>query len=130
MTQLYADYKRVEKDLIHEQQTSEELSKSLEEMVRDLEASKPEIDELRTDHAKLQAELLEMSALMDTANKERDSAVKEARKLQGHSESTTRENELLQQQVRDVSSQVKVLLMEQHIRDSGQEYSEEDMFQL
>jgi nucleoprotein TPR len=130
MTQMYADYKKMEKDLIHEQRTNEQLSRSLEEMVRDLEASKPEIDELRTDHAKLQTELLEMSGLMDTANKERDAAVKEVRRLQGHSESLSRESELLQQQVRDVSSQVKVLLMEQHIRDSGRQYSEEDMLQL
>ena len=130
MTQMYADYKKMEKDLINEQRTNEQLSKSLEDMVRDLEVSRPEIDELRTDHAKLQTELLEMSNLMDTANKERDAAVKEVRRLQGHSESLTRESELLQQQVRDVSSQVKVLLMEQHIRDSGQRYSEEEMLQL
>jgi nucleoprotein TPR len=130
MTQMYADYKKMEKDLINEQRTNEQLSKSLEEMVRDLEASKPEIDELRTDHAKLQTELLEMSGLMDTANKEREAAVKEVRKLQGHSESLNRENEILKQQVRDISSQVKVLLIEQHMRDSGQQYSEEEILQL
>ena len=130
MTQMYAEYKKMEKDLINEQRTNEQLSKSLEEMVQELEANKPEIDELRNDHAKAQTELLEMSVLMDTANKERDAAVKEVRRLQGHSESLTRESELLQQQVRDVSSQVKVLLMEQHIRDSGQQYTEEEILQL
>ena len=130
MTQMYADYKKMEKDLINEQRTNEQLSKSLEEMVRDLEASRPEIDELRTDHAKLQTELLEMSALMDTANKERDAAVKEVRRLHGHSESLSRESELLQQQVRDISSQVKVLLMEQHIRDSGQQFAPEEILEL
>ena len=130
MTQMYADYKKMEKDLINEQRTNEQLSKSLEEMVRDLEGSRPEIDELRTDHAKLQTELLEMSALMDTANRERDAAIKEVRRLQGHSESLSRESELLQQQVRDISSQVKVLLMEQHIRDSGQQFTAEEILEL
>jgi len=130
MTQMYADYKKVEKDLATEKRTNEQLSATLEDMVRELESNRPEIDELRNDHAKLQTELLEMSGLMDTANKERDAAVKEVRRLQGHAESLTRETELLQQQVRDVSSQIKVLLMEQHIRDSGQQYSEEEMLQL
>jgi nucleoprotein TPR len=130
MTQMYAEYKKVEKDLATERRTNEQLSATLEDVVRELESNKPEIDELRNDHAKLQTELLEMSSLMDTAHKERDAAVKEVRRLQGHAESLNRETELLQQQVRDLSSQVKVLLMEQHIRESGQQYSDEEMLQL
>lgn len=130
MTQMYGDYKRMEKDLANEKRTNEQLSTSLEDMVKDLESNKPEIDELRADHAKLQGEMVEMSGLMDLANKERDSAVKDVRKLQGQIGSLTQEGELLRQQVRDLGSQVKVLLMEQHIRESGQQFTQEELLEL
>jgi nucleoprotein TPR len=130
ITQMYANYNKLERDLANERRTNEHLSASLEEMVKDLELSKPEIEELRNDHAKLQAETLEMSKLMDNAKHDRDAAVKEARRLQGELESATKEIQIYQQQVRDLSSEVKTLLTEQHIREKGRNLSQEDLAEL
>ena len=130
MTQMYADYKRMEQDLSNERRTNEQLTSSLEDMVRALEGSRPEIDELRSDHTKLQGELVEMSGLMDAANRERESAVKEVRRLQGQMSGISQENGALQQQVRDSGSQIKVLLMEQHLRENGHEMTQEQMSEL
>lgn len=130
MTQLFSEYKNVERELINEKRHAEQLSKSLEEMVENLEKMQPEIDELRTDHGRLQSEMVEISTLRDAATKERDSAIRESRKLQGQVEQLRKERDVFQQQVRDGSSQIKILLMEQHLRETGQQLSQQEIEDL
>lgn len=130
MTQLFTEYKKVERELASEKRHTEQLSRSLEEMVENLEKTQPEIDELRADHGRLQGEMVEISSLRDAATKERDIAVRESRRLQGQFEEIRKERDVFQQQVRDASSQIKILLMEQHLRESGQQLSEEEMIDL
>ena len=129
-TQLYSEYKRVERQLADAERTNEQLSATLEEVTQDLQSSGPEIEQLRNDHGRLEAEMVEMSSLMDAASKERDDAVKEARKARGELESLTREGEVYRQQLRDLSSEIKVLLMEQHLRENGQNLSAEEITDL
>jgi nucleoprotein TPR len=130
MTQMFTEYRKVERELASEKRHAEQLSRSLEEMVENLEKTQPEIDELRTDHGKLQEEMLEISTLRDMATKERDAALRESWKLQGQVEELRRERDVFQQQVRDESSQIKILLMEQHLRENGQQLSQEEMNDL
>ncbi len=130
MTQMFTEYKKMERELTSEKRHSEQLSRSLEEMVENLEKTQPEIDELRADHGRLQGEMVEISTLRDTATKERDIAIRESRKLQGQFEELRRERDVFQQQVRDSSSQIKILLMEQHLRENGQQLSQEEMNEL
>lgn len=130
MTQMFTEYKKVERELASEKRHAEQLSRSLEEMVENLEKTQPEIDELRADHGRLHGEMVEISTLRDAATKERDSAVREARKLQGQVEQLRRERDVFQQQVRDESSQIRILLMEQHLREKGQELSREEINDL
>lgn len=119
VTQMYSEYKSLEKRLATETRNNEQLTAALDEVVQDLESSKPEIEELRADHSRMETEMVDMSALMDKANQERDSAVRDARKTQGNVTALIRQGEILRQQVRDLSSQIKVLLMEQHLREAG-----------
>ncbi|BDD55673.1 hypothetical protein MPDQ_000867 [Monascus purpureus] len=120
LTQMYEEFDKMRTLLNAERKTSQELRTTLDEMVQDLESSKPEIDELRADHARLENAVVEMSNILETAGKERDAATKEARKWQGQVEGFAREGEVLRQQLRDLSAQVKVLVMEVALVKEGE----------
>lgn len=120
LTQMYTEYDKMRTMLAAEQKTSQELRETLDEMVQELEASKPEIDELRADHARLENAVVEMSNILETAGKERDDATKEARKWQGQVEGLAREGDILRQQLRDLSAQIKVLVMEVAVLKEGE----------
>ncbi|OJD15924.1 hypothetical protein AJ78_03867 [Emergomyces pasteurianus Ep9510] len=120
LTQMYSEYDKMRTLLAAEQRNNQELKATMDEMVQDLESSKPEIDELRADHSRLEAAVVEMSNILDTAGKERDDATREARKWQGQVEGLEREGQILRQQLRDLSCQVKVLVMEVHLLGSDE----------
>ena len=119
ITQMYSSYNDLKADVEFEKRRNEKLSSTLDEMVQDLEMRQPEIEELRADHTRLESDIAEMSSLVDIIGKERDQAVKGARKWEGQMEAKIREGEVLRQQLRDLSSQVKVFLMETHLRNQG-----------
>ncbi|KAJ5570589.1 uncharacterized protein N7459_010019 [Penicillium hispanicum] len=127
LTQMYTEYDKMRSLLASEQRTSQELRSTLDEMVQELESSKPEIDELRADHSRLETAVMEMSNILETAGKERDDATKEARKWQGMVEGLTREGELLRQQLRDLSVEVKVLLLEVGAAREGEDFDRETL---
>lgn len=128
VTQMYTEYDRMRTLLVQEQKTSQELRSTVDEMVQDLESSKPELDELRADHSRLENAVVEMSNILEDAGKERDNATKEARKWQGQVEGLTREGDLLRQQLRDLSSQVKVLVLEVALMKEGEgSYDREEL---
>lgn len=119
VTQMYTEYDKIRTSLATEQKTNQELRSTLDEMVQDLESSKPEIDELRADHTRLENAVIEMSNILESSGKERDSATKEARKWQGQVEGLSREGDILRQQLRDLSSQIKVLVLEVALLKEG-----------
>ena len=119
VTQMYSSYNEVKSELEAEKRRSEKLTSTLDDMVQDLETEQPEIEELRTDHTRLESEVAEMSSLVEIIGKERDQALKGAKKWEGYLDAKVKEGEVLRQQLRDLSSQVKVLLMEVHLRDQG-----------
>lgn len=130
MTQLFSEYKKLEGELASERRANEQLRENLDAMVEELENNKPEIEELRTDHDRLQSEVVEMSTIVDKSNAERDSAVKELRQCQGQLESKSREVEVLTQQLRDTGSQIRFLLIEQHVREQGGAMTREEFDDL
>ena len=119
ITQMYSSYNDLKNELEVEKRRSEKLTSTLDDMVQDLETEQPEIEELRADHMRLESEVAEMSSLIDIIGKERDEALRGAKKWEGHLEAKAKEGEVLRQQLRDLSSQVKVFLMEAHLRDQG-----------
>ena len=119
ITQLYSNYNDLKSELEVEKRRSEKLTSTLDDMVQDLETQQPDIEELRADHIRLESEVAEMSFLVEIIGKERDQALKGAKKWEGHLEAKVKEGEVLRQQLRDLSSQVKVFLMEVHLRDQG-----------
>jgi nucleoprotein TPR len=128
LTQMYTEYDKMRTMLAAEQKNNQELKATLDEMVQELESSKPEIDELRADHARLENAVVDMSNILETAGKERDEATREARKWRGQVEGLAKEGEILRQQLRDLSAQVKVLVLEVALVKEGEnEYDREEL---
>ena len=119
ITQMYSSYNDLKSELEVEKRRSEKLTSTIDDMVHDLETEQPEIEELRVDHLRLESEVAEMSSLIEIIGKERDQALRGAKKWEGNLEAKVKEGEVLRQQLRDLSSQVKVFLMEAHLRDHG-----------
>ena len=126
ITQLYSSYNDLKSELEVEKRRSEKLASTIDDMVHDLETEQPEIEELRADHMRLESEVTEMSSLIEIIGKERDQALRGAKKWEGNLEAKVKEGEVLRQQLRDLSSQVKVFLMEAHLHDHGLEDLSED----
>ena len=120
LTQMYTEYDKMRSSLTAEQKANRELKETLDDMVQDLESSKPEIDELRADQARLETAVVEMSEILETSGKERDEATREARKWQGEIEGMAHEGNVLRQQLRDLSSQVRVLVLEVALHSEGE----------
>ncbi|KAI9825445.1 MAG: hypothetical protein M1832_001175 [Thelocarpon impressellum] len=118
-TQMYTEYTSIKAELDDEKRRNQHLSSVVDDMITDLESKQPEIAELRTEHERLEAEVVEMTSLLEEIGRERDKGKKEARKWQGQVEGLQHEGEILRQQLRDLSGQVKVLLSEVHARDAG-----------
>lgn len=118
-TQLFSEYHSTKAELESEKRRNQKLDATINEMMQDLETHKPEVEELKADHDRLEADVLEMSTIIDIVSKERDQAKKQARRWEGQVAGLTREGDLLRQQLRDLSSQVKVLLMELNRHHEG-----------
>lgn len=118
-TQLYSQYSTMKSELEAEKRRNFNLSNELDEVVRDLEARAPEAEELRQEKERVDAEIVEMSSMLDQATVERDEARREARNLYGQIEGLGREGDILRQQLRDLSAQIKILLVEFQARDQG-----------
>lgn len=118
-TQLVSDYHVAKSDLETEKRRTHELSSRLDEIMRDLELRQPELDAAEAEHARLEADVLQLTRHVDIVSQERDEFRKESKKSEREINGLAKEGELLRQQLRDLSSQIKVLLMEAHARDQG-----------
>lgn len=119
MTQIYSNYSDAARQLETEKRRNETLSNTIDGMIQEMEAKGPEIEEMQNDHARLESEVETLSGLVDEIGQERDQATKTARKWEGQVRAKATEGEVLRQQLRDLSSQIKILLMEAHIRNQG-----------
>lgn len=119
ITQLYSDYTAMKASFEAEKRRNVKLEEAINDLMSDLEHKAPEIQELREEHERLQTDLVEMSLLCEEAAKEKDRTRKEARRLESRIAEYERESTVLRQQLRDLSNQVQVLLVEIEHRDSG-----------
>ncbi|KAL8980822.1 MAG: hypothetical protein Q9205_004202 [Flavoplaca limonia] len=130
-TQLVAQNGELRIELAAAKQDNERLKASLDELIASAYSVKPEIEELRIEKAQLDSNIAEMSSLVDHMGKERDQAVKSSRKAAGQIEAKVKEGEVLRQQLRDLSTQTKILLFEIERRDKGLDnFSADQQLQL
>ncbi|KAI9714437.1 MAG: hypothetical protein M1820_000398 [Bogoriella megaspora] len=118
-TQLYMEHGLLKKEIEKERKRNQKLTASIEEIIGDLESKQPEIDDLRAEHDRMVQELSEHAHLVDEANTARESARKEARSWEGQAHGFKKEAAILRQQLRDLSAQVKMLLVEIQAREDG-----------
>ena len=119
MTQMYSNYNDIARQLDAEKRRNETLSGTIDNMIQEMEAKGPEIEEMQNDHARLESEVDTLSNLVHEIGQERDQATKAVKRWESQVKVKTTEGEVLRQQLRDLSSQIKVLLMEAHVRSHG-----------
>lgn len=129
-TQMYAEHTSMKSELEAERRRNAKLSATMDEMIQDLEKREPELQELQLEHEKLQAEIAHLSSALARTGQEKEAMYKESRKWQSQVEGMTRESDLLRQQLRDLSAQIKVLLVEVQVRSEGAEFSASERTQL
>lgn len=119
MTQMYSNYSDISRKYEAERRRNEELAATIDSMIQEMEARGPEIEDTRVEKNRLESEVAEISSLINTVSQERDQAVKAGKRWEGQVNARTTEANVLRQQLRDLSSQIKVLLMEAHLRAQG-----------
>lgn len=118
-TQAIDELYKVKGQLATEKRRGDRLEAEMEEMMQGLEAKQPEIEEMQAEHGRLQQEVVEMSKFVDQTGKERDRAKKDARKAESEAATAQAEGNILRQQLRDLSAQIKMLLCELDARERG-----------
>jgi nucleoprotein TPR len=130
MTQMYSEYSTMKSQLIKEQRNSEQYKATIDDMIQDLEALKPEVEGLRTRNASLLEEMNQMSSLLDSYAKDKDAARKEARKAENQIRKVTEERDIFKQQVVDLSAQARYLVMQNHVLKQGENLTQADIAEL
>lgn len=118
-TQAIDELYKVKGQLATEKRRGDRLEAEMEEMMQGLEAKQPEIEEMQAEHVRLQEEVVEMSKFVDQAGKERDRSKKDARKAETEAATAQAEGNILRQQLRDLSAQIKMLLCDLDARERG-----------
>ncbi|KAL3419656.1 TPR/MLP1/MLP2-like protein [Phlyctema vagabunda] len=118
-TQAIEELYKVKGQLATEKRHSQKLEAELDEIMQGLEAKAPEHEELQAELTRLQQEVVEMSKFVDQTGKERDRAKKDARKAESQASTALAEANILRQQLRDLSAQIKMLLCDLDARERG-----------
>ncbi|KAK4988905.1 Protein mlp1 [Elasticomyces elasticus] len=118
-TQLYTEHVETKTALESERRRNQKLTATIDEMIQSMESKQPEMEELREEHDRLAAEIVEISSMLDAANADRDDARKEAWKFESLVSGLEKERATQEQQLRDLSAQINVLMMEARARDQG-----------
>ena len=120
-TALYAENTQLNAELVATRRRNEELRKTVDEMYGGLERYEPELEELRAANDRMATEVSGMSTVVEEATRVKDSVGKQNRQLVGEKQGVARECDILRQQLRDLSSQLKMLLVENQALSQGLE---------
>lgn len=118
-TQALDEYYKVKGLLSAEKQRSNDLAKALEDVMEQLQAKAPEVEELVAENEHLKSEIKNMSHLSDESFHERDVAKKAARKAETAASQAQAEITILRNQLRDLGAQIQMLLFNMHCREKG-----------
>jgi nucleoprotein TPR len=118
-TQLYSQYIETKEALTTEERRCSKLQEALDELIQEFETRAPELGELREEQDRLAAVVLEYSQHLEESDKNREAAVKESQRWEGEATAAAREGNILRQQLRDLSTQIKILMVEAQSREQG-----------
>ncbi|CAI4217717.1 unnamed protein product [Parascedosporium putredinis] len=130
-TQALDEVFKLKGQLAGEKRRNQQLSDELDQVLATLEAKAPQLDELQSENESLRAELNQMSHLSEQSHEERDLAKRAARKAEGSLATVQTEAKILRTQLRDLGTQIQMLVFNMHAREKGlNELTEEDKFRL
>ncbi|KAI0888277.1 uncharacterized protein GGS22DRAFT_198077 [Annulohypoxylon maeteangense] len=118
-TQLMEDFYKIKGQLNAEKLRSSNLAKELDDVIDQLEAKRPELEDLQADNERLQQEMKTMSHLSDESFKERDTAKKAARRAEAAAADAEKRNTLLHYEVKSLSAQIQMLTFNVHCLEKG-----------
>ncbi|UNI18014.1 Protein mlp1 [Purpureocillium takamizusanense] len=130
-TQAIEQLYQVKGQLASERRRNQQLSEELDTMLSALEAKAPEIQELQAETETLRSEIARMSELSQQSFEERDAARKAARKAESALTNTTSEVKILKTQLRDLGTQIQLLVFNIYALEKGMdELTEDEKFRL
>lgn len=130
-TQAIEQLYQVKGQLANERRRNQQLSEELDNMMTALEAKAPEIQELQAESETLRSEIARMSELSQQSFDERDAARKAARKAEGALNTAQSEIKILQTQLRDLGTQIQMLVFNIYAIEKGtDQLTEEETYRI
>ncbi|XP_048802598.1 nucleoprotein TPR isoform X3 [Lagopus muta] len=112
LTELYNAYVETQDQLLLEKLENKRINKYLDEIVQEVEAKAPILKRQREEFERSQKAVASLSAKLEQAMKEIQRLQEDADKANKQTSVLERENQRLEIQVKDLSQQIRVLLME------------------
>ncbi|NWH75766.1 TPR protein, partial [Piaya cayana] len=112
LTELYNAYVETQDQLLLEKLENKRINKYLDEIVQEVEAKAPILKRQREEFERSQKAVASLSAKLEQAMKEIQRLQEDADKANKNASVLERENQRLEIQVKDLSQQIRVLLME------------------
>ncbi|NXV99399.1 TPR protein, partial [Fregetta grallaria] len=112
LTELYNAYVETQDQLLLEKLENKRINKYLDEIVQEVEAKAPILKRQREEFERSQKAVASLSAKLEQAMKEIQRLQEDADKANKHASLLERETQRLEIQVKDLSQQIRVLLME------------------
>uniref|UniRef100_A0A5S6LX37 Nucleoprotein TPR n=1 Tax=Xenopus tropicalis TaxID=8364 RepID=A0A5S6LX37_XENTR len=112
LTELYNAFVETQDQLLMEKQENKRITKYLDEIVKEVEAKAPILKRQREEHERMQKTVASLSAKLEQAMREIQRMQDETDKANKCSSVLERENQRLELQMKDLSQQIRVLLME------------------
>ncbi|XP_054976552.1 nucleoprotein TPR isoform X2 [Sorex araneus] len=112
LTELYNAYVETQDQLLLEKLENKRVNKYLDEIVREVEAKAPILKRQREEYERAQKAVASLSAKLEQAMKEIQRLQEDTDKANKHASVLERDNQRMEGQVKDLSQQIRVLLME------------------
>ncbi|XP_040841313.1 nucleoprotein TPR isoform X5 [Ochotona curzoniae] len=112
LTELYNAYVEAQDQLLLEKLENKRINKYLDEIVKEVEAKAPILKRQREEYERAQKAVASLSVKLEQAMKEIQRLQEDTDKARKHSSVLERDNQRLEIQVKDLSQQIRVLLME------------------
>ncbi|XP_036199440.1 nucleoprotein TPR isoform X3 [Myotis myotis] len=112
LTELYNAYVETQDQLLLEKLENKRINKYLDEIVKEVEAKAPILKRQREEYERAQKAVASLSVKLEQAMKEIQRLQEDTDKANKHSSVLERDNQRMEIQVKDLSQQIRVLLME------------------
>nr|F1MA98.1 RecName: Full=Nucleoprotein TPR; AltName: Full=Megator; AltName: Full=NPC-associated intranuclear protein; AltName: Full=Translocated promoter region protein [Rattus norvegicus] len=112
LTELYNAYVETQDQLLLEKLENKRINKYLDEIVKEVEAKAPILKRQREEYERAQKAVASLSAKLEQAMKEIQRLQEDTDKANKHSSVLERDNQRMEIQIKDLSQQIRVLLME------------------